>query len=79
MPLTALATYPQLEMYINSILPTDTIWNGKEWHMYTTAQDGTKVPKGMKMVLEEYGVSTAGKGALVMGKTLHHRGYPLHH
>ena len=41
----------------------DTIWNGKEWHMYTTAQDGTKVTKGMKMVLEECRVSTAGIGA----------------
>ena len=29
----------------------DTIWNGKSWHMYITAQDGTKVAKGMKMLL----------------------------
>ena len=48
----------------------DTIWNGKEWHMYTTARDGTKVAKGMKMVLEERGVSTAGKRANWMRETL---------
>ena len=48
----------------------DTIWNGKEWHMYTTARDGTKVAIGMKMVLEECGVSTAGKGADWMRETL---------
>ena len=36
----------------------DTVWNGKRWKMYLTACDGTKVPKGMKMVLEECGVST---------------------
>ena len=48
----------------------DTIWNGKHWHMYTTARDGTKVAKGMKMVLEERGVSTAGRGADWMRETL---------
>ena len=48
----------------------DTIWNGKEWRMYTTAWDGTTVAKGMKMVLEEHGVSTAGKGADWMRETL---------
>ena len=41
----------------------DTSWNGKEWHMYTTAHDGTKVAKGLRMVLEEHGISTVGKGA----------------
>ena len=41
----------------------DTIWNGKRWKLYTTVRDGTKIPKGMKMVLEERGVSTEGKKA----------------
>ena len=31
--------------------------------MYTTARDGTKVAKGINMVLEKCGVSTAGRGA----------------
>ena len=35
--------------------------------MYTTARDGTKVPKGLKMVLE---VSTARRGADWMHETL---------
>ena len=48
----------------------DTIWNGKRWQMYTTARDGTKVAKGMKMVLEERGVSTAGRKADWMRETL---------
>ena len=48
----------------------DTIWNGKRWRMYTTARDGTKVAKGMKMVLEECGVSTAGRKADWMRETL---------
>ena len=39
----------------------DTVWNGKRWKMYFTAHDGTKVPKGMKMVLQECGVSTEKK------------------
>ena len=38
--------------------------------MYTTARDGTKVAKGLKMVLEECGVSTVGKGADWMRETL---------
>ena len=38
--------------------------------MYTTANDGTKVGKGLKMVLEERGVSTVGKGADWMRETL---------
>ena len=38
--------------------------------MYTTARDRTKVAKGMKMVLEEREVSTAGKGADWMRETL---------
>ena len=39
----------------------DTTWNGKVWKMYYAARDGSKVAKGMKMVLEERGVSTVGK------------------
>ena len=38
--------------------------------MYTTARDGTKVAKGLKMVMEERGVSTVGKGADWMRETL---------
>ena len=41
----------------------DTVWNGKRWKMYFTARDGTKVPKGMKMVLEEREVSTKSEKA----------------
>ena len=48
----------------------DTVWNGKKWRMYTTASDGTKVAKGLKIVLEERGVSTVGKGADWMRETL---------
>ena len=48
----------------------DTVWNGKKWLMYTTARDGTKVAKGLKMVMEERGVSTVGKGADWMRETL---------
>ena len=48
----------------------DTSWNGKEWHMYTKARDGTKLAKGLKMVLEERGFSTLGKGADWMRETL---------
>ena len=39
----------------------DTTWNGKVWKMYYAARDGSKVAKGMKIVLEERGVSTVGK------------------
>ena len=39
----------------------DTTWNGKIWKMYFTDLEGKKVPKGMKMTLEEPGVSTVGK------------------
>ena len=45
----------------------DTTWNGK---MYYTEQDGKKVAKGMKMVLEERGVSMAGKTGDWMRKTI---------
>ena len=38
----------------------DTTWNGKVWKMYYLDK-GMKVAKGMKMVLEERGISTAGK------------------
>ena len=48
----------------------DTIWNGKRWKLHTTARDGTKIPKGMNMVLEEHGVSTEGKKADWMWETL---------
>ena len=48
----------------------DTVWDGRIWHLYTTARDGTKVAKGLKMVLEERGVSTAGKSADWMRETL---------
>ena len=41
----------------------DTIWNGKVWKMYFTERNGKKVAKGLKMVLEERGVSTVGKTA----------------
>ena len=45
----------------------DTTWNGK---MYYTERDGKKVAKGMKVVLEERGVSTAGKTGDWMRQTL---------
>ena len=48
----------------------DTTWNGKIWKMYYTDRAGTKVAKGMKMVLEERGVSTTGKTGDWMRKTL---------
>ena len=48
----------------------NTVWNGREWQMYTTNRDGTKVGKGLKVVLEERGVSTVGKGADWMRETL---------
>ena len=37
----------------------DTIWNGKEWCMYTTARDGKHSCQNVEMVLEERGLSTA--------------------
>ena len=48
----------------------DTTWNGKIWKLYYTEQDGKKVAKGMKMVLEERGISTGGKSADWMRQTL---------
>ena len=48
----------------------DTTWNGRIWKMYYTERDGRKVAKGMKMVLEERGISTAGKNADWMRETL---------
>ena len=45
-------------------------WNGRIWKMYYTDHDGRKVAKGMKMVLEEQGISTAGKTADWMHETL---------
>ena len=47
----------------------DTTWNGKVWKMYYLDK-GMKVAKGMKMVLEERGISTAGKTGDWMRKTL---------
>ncbi len=47
----------------------DTLWNGKIWRMYTTASDGTKVAKGLKMVFEERGIFTL-KGADWIRETL---------
>ena len=41
-----------------------------EWKMYHKDRDGKIVATGMKMVLEERGVSTAGKGGDLMCKTL---------
>ena len=38
--------------------------------MYTTARAGTKVSEGLKMVLEEHGISTADKGAEWMHESL---------
>ena len=48
----------------------DTTWNSRIWKMYYTNHDGRKVAKGMKMVLEERGISTAGKNADWMRETL---------
>ena len=48
----------------------DTTWNGRVWKMYYTERDGRKVAKGLKMVLEERGVSTTGKTADWMRQTL---------
>jgi transposase len=48
----------------------DTTWNGKVWKLYSTDRDGKKVAKGMKMVLEERGISTVGKSADWMRQTL---------
>ena len=41
----------------------DTVWNGRAWKLYFTERDGRKVAKGLKMVLEERGVSTVGRTA----------------
>ena len=43
--------------------------DGRVQKMYTTVR-GEKIPKGMKMVLEERGVSTAGKNSDCMRKEL---------
>ena len=48
----------------------DTTWNGKVWQMYFKDKDGKKVAKGMKVVLEERGVSTVGKTGDWMCETL---------
>ena len=48
----------------------DTTWNGKIWNMYYTERDGKKVAKGMKTVLEERDVSTAGNTGDWMRQTL---------
>ena len=48
----------------------DMTWNGRVWKMYYTERDGRKVAKGLKMVLEERGVSTVGKTADWMRQTL---------
>ena len=45
----------------------DTSW---KWRMYTTAREGTKVAERLKIVLEERGISTLGKGADWMRETL---------
>ena len=47
----------------------DTEYDGRIQKLYTTVR-GEKIPKGMKMVLEERGVSTAGKNADWMRKEL---------
>ena len=48
----------------------DTVWNAKVWNIYYTERDGKKVAKGLKMVLEERGVSTVEKTAAWMQQTL---------
>ena len=40
------------------------------WKLYYTERDGKKVAKGLKMVLEERGVSTVGTSVDWMRKTL---------
>ena len=47
----------------------DTEYKGRVQQMYTV-QGGQKVAKGMKMVLEERGISTAGKNGNWMRETL---------
>ena len=47
----------------------DTKYDGRVQKMYTTVR-GEKIPKGMKMVLEERGVSTAVKNSDWMRKEL---------
>ena len=48
----------------------DTTWNGRVWKLYYKERDGKKVAKGMKMVLEERGISTAAKTGDWMRKIL---------
>ena len=48
----------------------DTMWDGRIWKMYFTDSTGRKIAKGIKMVLEERGVSTEGKGGDWMRKRL---------
>lgn len=47
----------------------DTLHNRKEQKMYFIS-GGQKIPKGMKMVLEEQGVSTVGRNGTWMKETL---------
>ena len=48
----------------------DITWDGRIWKMYFMDSGGRKIAKGMKMVLEERGVSTEGKGGDWMRKQL---------
>ena len=41
----------------------DTTWKRRIWKMYYTDHYGRKVAKGMKMVLKERPITTAGKTA----------------
>ena len=52
------------------IMLRDTMWDGRIWKMYFTDSTGRKIAKGIKMVLEERGVSTEGKGGDWMCKRL---------
>ena len=47
----------------------DMMWNGRIWKMYYTDHEGRKVAKGLKMVLEERSISTAGNMADWMRET----------
>lgn len=47
----------------------DTDYDGRVQKMYTTVR-GEKIAKGMKLILEERGISTAGKNADWMHKEL---------
>ena len=51
-------------------LMRDTEYNGRVKKMYTTVRGERVVPKGMKIVLEERGISTAGKNAQWMRNEL---------